>query len=143
MTINKPYATNITNIINIINIINISNIISIIKKGVFMNKLINFNNNDLGKLTLEEIQKNADKVEITQNTIKIQKQIRNEILTIQINSYPDGNFTTLGKVEIPERKSDYTETVLMMLSQGYKQKDIAFTLGISQTLVSRIKNNAK
>ena len=88
MTINKPYATNITNIINIINI---SNIISIIKKGVFMNKLINFNNNDLGKLTLEEIQKNADKVEITQNTIKIQKQIRNEILTIQINSYPDGN----------------------------------------------------
>lgn len=108
-----------------------------------MNKLIKFNNNDLGKLTLEEIQQTADKVEITKDKVKIQKQMGSEILTVQIDAYPDGNFMTLGKVEMPERKSDYTETVLIMLSQGYKQKDIAFKLGISQTLVSRIKNNAK
>ena len=106
-----------------------------------MNKLMKFNNNDLGKLTLEEIQKNADKVEITKDRLKIQKQMGNEILTVQIDSYPDGNFMTLGNIEMPKNKSDYRETVLMMLNQGYKQNDIAFKLGISQTLVSKIKNN--
>lgn len=50
---------------------------------------------------------------------------------------------TSGKIEMPEMKSDYKEILLMILNQGYKQKDIAFKLGILQTLVSKIKNNTK
>ena len=73
----------------------------------------------------------------------MQKKIGNELLTVQIDMYPEGNFMTYGRVDLPAKKSDYTETVLQMLNEGHKQKDIAFNLGISQALVSKIKNNSK
>ena len=105
-----------------------------------MNDLIKFNNKSLANLTMAEIQQTADKIEITKEKIKLQKKVDNTLLTIQIDSYEEGTFTTFGKVVLPDKKSDYTDTVLSMLSNGEKQKDIAFKLGISQSLVSKIKN---
>lgn len=105
-----------------------------------MNSLIK---KDIQNMTLAEIQNDADEIIIKKNQLKIQKRTNDEIITIQIDSFPDGQFMNLGRVKQPEKKSDLKETILMLLDQGFKQKDIAFKLGISQSLVSKIKKNYK
>lgn len=108
-----------------------------------MSKLIKLNNKEIADLTIDEIQQNADKLEITKDKVKMVKQIGNEVLTVVINSYKEGRFMTIGKVNMPKKKSDYKETVLEMLKEGYTQTEIAFKLGISQSLVSKIKRKLK
>ena len=111
-----------------------------------MSKLVKvkkINKKAIADLTIDEIQQTADKVEITKDRIRMIKQIENEVLTVEINSYEDGVFRTIGKVNLPEKKSDLEKTVLKMLNEGYKQNDIAFRLGISQALVSKIKRKYK
>lgn len=108
-----------------------------------MSKLIKLDNKDIADLTIDEIQQNADKLEITKDKIKMVKQIGNEVLTVVIDSYKDGSFMTVGKVNVPKNKSDYKETVLKMLEEGCTQTDIALRLGISQSLVSKIKRKHK
>lgn len=108
-----------------------------------MSKLIKLNNKDIADLTIDEIQQKADKLEITKDKIKMVKQIGNEVLTVVINSYKDGRFMTVGKVNVPKKKSDYKETVLKMLNEGFTQTEIASRLGISQSLVSKIKRKHK
>lgn len=108
-----------------------------------MSKLIKLNNKDITDLTIDEIQQNADKLEITKDKIKMVKQIGNEVLTFVMNSYKNGSFITIGKVNVPKKKSDYEETILKMLKEGYTQTKIAFKLGISQSLVSKIKRKQK
>lgn len=111
-----------------------------------MSKLVKvkkINKKAIADLTIDEIQQTADKVEITKDRIRMIKQIENEVLTVEINSYEDGVFRTIGKVNLPEKKSDLEKTVLKMLNEGYKQDDIAFMLGISQSLVSKIKRKHK
>lgn len=105
-----------------------------------MNSLIK---KDIQNMTLAEIQNDADEIIIKKNQLKIQKRTNDEIITIQIDSFPDGQFMNLGRVKQPEKKSDLKETILMLLEQGFKQKDIAFKLGISQSLVSKIKKKSK
>ncbi len=105
-----------------------------------MNSLIK---KDIQNMTLAEIQNDADEIIIKKNQLKIQKRTNDEIITIQIDSFPDGQFMNLGRVKQPEKKSDLKETILMLLDQGFKQKDIAFKLGISQSLVSKIKKKYK
>ena len=111
-----------------------------------MSKLVKvkkINKKEIADLTIDEIQQTADKVEITKDRIRMIKQIENEVLTVEINSYEDGVFSTIGKVNLPEKTSDLEKTVLKMLNEGYKQNDIAFRLGISQALVSKIKRKYK
>ena len=111
-----------------------------------MSKLVKvkkINKKEIADLTIDEIQQTADKVEITKDRIRMIKQIENEVLTVEINSYEDGVLSTIGKVNLPEKKSDLEKTVLKMLNEGYKQNDIAFRLGISQALVSKIKRKYK
>lgn len=111
-----------------------------------MSKLVKvkkINKKEIADLTIDEIQQTADKVEITKDRIRMIKQIENEVLTVEINSYEDGVFSTIGKVNLPEKKNDLEKTVLKMLNEGYKQNDIAFRLGISQALVSKIKRKYK
>lgn len=96
-------------------------------------------NKNIENMTLSEIQQSADKVIIDGNKVKMQKKTQDKTVTIEIRNYADTKTMMMTDTNMPNRKKDLRETVLMMLAEGHRQEDIAFTLGISQTLVSNIK----
>ncbi|MCS6133265.1 hypothetical protein DWV13_16890 [Clostridium botulinum] len=97
--------------------------------------------NNFENMTLEQIKKFANKVVIEKDSIKMQKITPNQVSTIENKQYKDTNITTISNTDMPKLKKDLKETILPMLTNGIKQKDIAFKLNVSQTLVSNIKTN--
>ena len=52
-----------------------------------------------------------------------------------------GEIRTASAYEDLPRKSDYKEEVQQLYREGYKQREIALMLGISQSLVSKLINS--
>lgn len=99
----------------------------------------NSNNGDLGRMTLDELRSNADKVLINGNKTKIQKKVDNQVVNIEITSYPTGEKREVSYNNTSNRE-DLLQTIIMKLKAGESQEDIAFELGKSQSYISKVKN---
>ena len=95
---------------------------------------------DIENITLGQLWREADNVQISKNTLKIHKQNENNKMVIEVKNYKTGSSVTQ-TVMNNSSKIDVKETVLQMLNEGNTQSQISDVLGISQAQVSRIKNN--
>lgn len=66
------------------------------------------------------------------------------VATIEYASY-DSGYRSLRATSAPRKsqKKDYAEDIIRMKREGIPQKDIAFTLGISESYVSSILRNSR
>ncbi len=95
---------------------------------------------NIADLTLNQLSEMADKIVISKNTTKIQKKVDNKVLTVQIKSYPTGESITATRHDISDNKT-VQETIKEKLNNGARQSDVALELGVSQSYVSKVKNN--
>ena len=114
------------------------------KGGLFVSKnkgLTTISGNaDIENMTLKELQSQADKILIEGNKTKIQKKLDDKVIKIEITNYPTGQKREISFNDISDKDKLY-EAIRMKLDEKQSQADIALDLGVSQSYVSKVKNN--
>ena len=89
---------------------------------------------NIKNMTLEELVSEADDFKICKNSIKVEKQINENKIKIDIKNYPSTNYpNTLNNNYLLDQK------IADLLNQGYVQTQVADMIGVSQSYVSKIK----
>lgn len=106
------------------------------------NNLVTISGNaDIENMTLKDLQSQADKVLITGNKTTIQKKLNGKVVKIEIVNYPAGQERKVSFNDVSDREK-LDETIRMKLAEKKSsQSDIAIELGVSQSYVSKVKNN--
>ena len=102
----------------------------IAKKKSYLDDFVyqNFNQLSDGKLILDK----------NKGTAVFSGKKNGNIYTVSIEESEYGRAKTETIYEDLARKSDYKDEVKRLSKQGFRQKDIALRLGISQSLVSKL-----
>lgn len=90
--------------------------------------------------TIAEIMNTKDsELHYKNGKLSVRSKGNGYVATLEISQFETGRHTTSFS-SVPDKscKKDFKQDIIEMKSQGMKQKDIAFQLGISPAYVSRI-----
>lgn len=95
----------------------------------------------IGNMTVSDLlQSENSEIHYKKGKLSIRNCTDEITATLEIGSYPTGRKTaSLSSVPTQGKKADYLDDIRQMLSEGMKQKDIAFELGISEAYVTQLK----
>ena len=95
----------------------------------------------IGNMTVSDLmQSENSEIHYKKGKLSIRNCTDEITTTLEIGSYPTGRKTArLSSVPTQGKKADYLDDIRQMLSEGMKQKDIAFELGISDAYVTQLK----
>lgn len=99
--------------------------------------------NSFGNMTINELMSRPDvEVEKRGNTLRLRQRLDGGVATFTYQEYSTEGHRSDGMsfTPTPKRKKDLAPDVLEMKRRGIPQKDIAYELGISPSLVSNIVN---
>lgn len=100
------------------------------------------NNDDIENLSLRELQNVADIVIKKGNKTTIQTKRNNVVVRVDIIKYPASQTMSVTRTETDDREA-LEETVRQQLKNGVSQENIALSVGLSQSSISRIKRKNK
>lgn len=100
------------------------------------------NTDDIEDLSLRDLQNMADVVIKKGNKTTIQAKKNNVVIRADIIKFPASQTMSVTRTETDDREA-LEETVRQQLKNGVSQADIALSVGLSQSSVSRIKRKNK
>lgn len=100
------------------------------------------NTDDIEDLSLRDLQNMADVVIKKGNKTTIQAKKNNVVIRADIIKFPASQTMSVTRTETDDREA-LEETVRQQLKNGVSQADIALSVGLSQSSISRIKRKNK
>lgn len=104
-------------------------------------------NDELGRKTFNDLLNNPSTDIVKKgNKISLRSKVEGTgIVTVTIDklSNTDGVIMTKTKIPSCEKKSDYLDSIIELKKKGYKQKDIAFELNISESYITKLLKGAE
>lgn len=104
-------------------------------------------NDEFGGITLKDLMDNPSTDIVKKgNKISLRREVEDiGIVTVTIDqlSNTDGVIMTKTKIPSCEKKSDYLDSIIELKKKGYKQKDIAFKLNISESYITKLLKSAE